>query len=322
MSSLVAPVSSSTVTSLPSVELRGVRRSFRDLVAVDDLTLRVGPGQVTILLGPNGAGKTTVVRLVTGALAPDRGTVVVLGRDPGGVDGVDVRARTGVVPAKPALYDRLTGARNLRYAAELFGVPDDQIADRIRESARRFGIDQALDLRVGGFSTGMKARLALARAVLHDPDLLLLDEPTAGLDPESARAVLRLIDEMAESGKAVLMCTHLLMEAEGLADEIVVMDHGRALVAGSPDALTEQYWEQTTVLLDATDRDALDQVRDLAYVRSYERNGGGATVELDQLAQVPDLVDSLVRSGVRLLRVEPHTPSLEELYFAIRERTG
>ena len=319
MASLVAPVTSPTVTSLPIVELRGVRRSFRDLVAVDDLTLRVAPGQVTILLGPNGAGKTTVVRLVTGALPPNQGTVSVFGRDPSGPDGGDVRVRTGVVPAKPALYDRLSGERNLRYAAELFGVADDQIGDRIREAARRFGIDHALDQRVGGFSTGMKARLALARAVLHDPDLLLLDEPTAGLDPESARAVLALIDEMAEAGKAVLMCTHLLMEAEGLADEIVVMDHGRALVAGSPDALTEQYWDQTMVVVDATDRSALDQLRELSYVRSYERNGA-AMVEVEHLDQVPDLVDTLVRAGVRLLRVEPHTPSLEELYFAIREQ--
>jgi len=321
MASLVAPVTSSSVASFPTVVLRGVRRSFRDLVAVEDLTLEVAPGQVTILLGPNGAGKTTVVRLVTGALTPDRGTISVFGRDPSGPEGGEVRSRTGVVPAKPALYDRLSGARNLRYAAELFGVADDEIGDRIREAARRFGIDHALDQRVGGYSTGMKARLALARAVLHDPDLLLLDEPTAGLDPESARAVLGLIDEMAEGGKSVLMCTHLLMEAEGLADEIVVMDHGRALEAGSPDSLTERYWQQSMVVLDATDRAALDQVRDLEYVRSYERNGA-AFVELEELDRVPDLVEVLVAAGVRLLRVEPHTPSLEELYFAIREKTG
>ena len=317
MASTLAPVSSSRVTTRPTVELRGVRRSFGDLVAVDDLSLTLEQGQITVLLGPNGAGKTTIVRVITGALPADRGTVTVFGLDPCGADGEAVRGRTGVVPARPALYDRLDGRRNLRYAAELFGVADDEIDDRVAEAAARFGIADALGQRVGGYSTGMKARLALARAVLHDPELLLLDEPTAGLDPESVRAVLGLIDEMAEGGKAVLMCTHLLMEAEGLADDIVVIDHGRTLVAGSPAELTRQYWTSPSVLIDATDRLALDQVADLTYVRSYERNGA-AIVELDEAEHVADVVDELVRAGVRILRVEPHTPTLEELYFAIR----
>ena len=163
----------------------------------------------------------------------------------------------------------------------------------------------------------MRARLALARAVLHNPDLLLLDEPTAGLDPESARAVLGLIDEMAEDGKTVVMCTHLLLEAEGLADQVVVMDHGRAVVAGSPAELTHRYWPAARVLLDADDPSLLDLARDLPYVSAYERNGV-ALVDLNDGASVPELVDTLVRAGARLRRVEPRAPSLEELYFAIR----
>ena len=305
------------MSAAPIVALEHVRRSFREILAVDDLSLAIAPGQVTVLLGPNGAGKTTIVRMITGALSADSGAVSVFGLDPYGDDGTTVRARTGVVPAKPALYDRLTGARNLQYAAELYGVAADIAPGRIHEAAARFGIEHALDQRVGGYSTGMRARLALSRAVLHDPELLLFDEPTAGLDPESARAVLGLIDDMAADGKAVLMCTHLLMEAEGLADDIVVMEHGRALVAGSPASLTHQYWEHTTVLLDATDRLALDQIDSLPFVRSYQRNGA-AIVELERLDQVADLVDELVRLGVRVVRVEPRAPSLEELYFAIR----
>jgi ABC-2 type transport system ATP-binding protein len=163
----------------------------------------------------------------------------------------------------------------------------------------------------------MRARLALARAVLHDPDLLLLDEPTAGLDPESARAVLGLIDEMAEGGKTVLMCTHLLLEAEGLADQVVVMDHGHAVIAGSPAELTRRYWPAARVVLDADDPSVLDAARDLAFVRSYERNGV-ATVDLAHETDVPDLVDALVHAGARLTRVEPRAPSLEDLYFEIR----
>jgi ABC-2 type transport system ATP-binding protein len=222
------------------------------------------------------------------------------------------------VPARPALYDRLSGTDNLQYAASLFQVDPRLVQARIAEAAARFGISDALHLKVGGYSTGMRARLALARAVLHEPDLLLLDEPTAGLDPESAHTVLGLIDEMAEGGKTVLMCTHLLLEAEGLADQVVVMDHGQAIVSGSPRELTRQYWPAARVVLDADDPSVLDTARGLPFVRAYERNGV-ALVDLEHETDVPDLVDALVGAGARLTRVEPQAPSLEELYFAIRK---
>jgi ABC-2 type transport system ATP-binding protein len=296
----------------PAVALSGVRRMFGDVVAVDDLTFEVPRGTVTVLLGPNGAGKTTVVRLVTGALHAHAGAVRTLALDPGDEEqGIEVRRRCGVVPARPALYDRLSGADNLAYAAALFQVQPALVDERITEAADRFGILDALELKVGGYSTGMRARLALARAVLHEPDLLLLDEPTAGLDPESAKAVLGLIDEMAEGGKTVLMCTHLLLEAEGLADQVVVMDHGQAMISGSPRELTRQFWPAPRVVVDADDPSILDTAQRLPFVRGYHRNGV-ATVELD-------LVDALVASGARLTRVEPQAPTLEQLYFAIRQ---
>jgi ABC-2 type transport system ATP-binding protein len=305
----------------PAVALTGVRRAFGNVVAVDDLTLEVPRGTVTVLLGPNGAGKTTVVRLVTGALHPHGGAVRTLGLDPEvAAEGTEVRRRCGVVPARPALYDRLTGTDNLRYAAELFQVAPGETPARIAEAADRFGIADSLEQPVGGYSTGMRARLALARAVLHQPDLLLLDEPTAGLDPESARTVLGLIDEMADDGKTVLMCTHLLLEAEGLADQVVVMDHGQAIVSGSPKELTRQYWPAIRVVLDADDPTTLDGARTLPFVRAYERNGV-AIVDLDHESDVPDLVDALVGAGARLTRVEPQAPSLEQLYFAIRKES-
>jgi ABC-2 type transport system ATP-binding protein len=229
-----------------------------------------------------------------------------------------VRRRCGVVPARPALYDRLNGRDNLRYAGELFDVPDDLLPGRIDEAAARFDIAHALDQRVGGYSTGMRARLALARAVLHEPDLLLLDEPTAGLDPESAKAVLGLIDELAEQGKAVVMCTHLLLEAEGLADQVIVLDHGRTLVSGSPDELTQRFWASARVVLEADEPELLDRAASLAFVRAYTRNGAAATVELTDERHVPELVQALVAGGARLKRVEPQTPTLEQLYFMIR----
>ena len=304
-------------SKVPVIEIDDVRRSFGKVVALDGLTLRAYSASVTVLLGPNGAGKTTAVRMITGALPPESGTVRVFGIQPSGPDGESVRSRCGVVAAKPALYDRLSGRDNLEYAAALFGLGRSA---PILESATRFGIQDALDLKVAGYSTGMKTRLALARAVLHDPEILLLDEPTSGLDPESSLAVLRLIDEMAASGKTVVMCTHLLLEAEGLADQVVMMEEGRAVVSGHPDELVRQYWEYPAVVFDAEDPSGLEHLRGLTGVIEFDRNGGAATVTVDDLARVPDLVAALTRAGVRLTRVAPHEATLEELYMAVRAR--
>jgi ABC-2 type transport system ATP-binding protein len=299
----------------PVVELQSVRRAFKGVVALEDVSFAVQAGTITVLLGPNGAGKTTAARVITGSLRCDGGSVMTFGVDPAGPHGGDVRRRCGVVAAKPALYDRLTGRDNLVYAARLYrlgpGAP-------IEPSAARFGIVDALDLRVGGYSTGMKTRLALARAVLHDPELLLLDEPTSGLDPESSHAVLALIDQMAEGGKTVVMCTHLLLEAEGLADQVVMLESGRNLLSGPPDDLVRRIWPRPTVVFDAEERTMLDRLASLPAVTGYTRDGGAAVVTVDDLAVVPDLVEALAASGARLTKVTPHEPTLEELYFAVR----
>ena len=297
------------------VELKNVRRAFASVVALADLSFEVPRGTITVLLGPNGAGKTTAARIITGALGVEQGSVRTFGLDPTGPDGQEIRRRCGVVAAKPALYDRLTGRDNLTYAAQLYrlgpGAP-------IQASAARFGIAESLDVRVGGYSTGMKTRLALARATLHDPELLLLDEPTSGLDPESAHAVLALIDEMAAAGKTVVTCTHLLLEAEGLADQVVMLDAGRDLLSGPPAELVRRFWPLPSVVFDADEREGLDRLAQFPGVASYERSDGPAVLMVEDLGVVADLVAALVGAGVRLRKVAPHEPTLEELYFAVR----
>ncbi len=307
-----------------AVVLQGVTRRFGAIRALDSLDLVVPERSITVLLGPNGAGKTTAVRMITGALDPHEGTVRVFGLDPS-ESGEEVRRRCGVVSAKPALYDRLSGWENLRYSARLYGL-GGKADERIRESAARFGIDHALDQQVGGFSTGMKTRLALARSVLHEPDLLLFDEPTSGLDPESSYAVLDLIRQMRAGGTTVVMCTHLLLEAEGLAEQIVVMEDGANLVSGSAIDLTRRYWPGVVLRLGAEDPTELDRLEAhpgvVAFERRTDRPGDTtASVQLHDDVAVADLVAELVAAGVRLTRVEPHQPSLEDLYFAVRSES-
>src|SRR5689334_10922927 len=230
--------------------------------------------------------------MITGAMTPDRGRVRTFGYDPDRF-GEEIRRRCGVVSAKPALYDRLSGWDNLQYSAELYGLGRNAIRP-IREAAARFGILDALDQKVGGYSTGMKTRLALARSVLHDPELLLYDEPTSGLDPESSHAVLDLIREMTAEGRTVVMCTHLLVEAEGLADRIIVLDGGTDLLAGSQEELTRLYWPPNLVHLGAEDPSQLLHVERWDGVMALEatvRNRPGVVqVQLDDPARIPDIV--------------------------------
>jgi ABC-2 type transport system ATP-binding protein len=299
--------------------VHAVDKRFGTVDALRGLTIDVPRSNITVLLGPNGAGKTTAIRMITGAMRPDRGTVAVFGADPTGPQGEDVRRRCGVVSAKPSLYDRLTGRDNLRYAAELYGLGRGSGAEqRVEEAAGRFGIADALELRVGGYSTGMKTRLALARSVLHDPELLLLDEPTSGLDPESAQAVLALVKDMTADGRSVLMCTHLLLEAEGLADEVVIVQGGTSLMWGRPADLARRYWPRPEVLITAAHGADLDQLAHYPEVFDLARTGNSARVELVADGLISKIVRRLNDAGVELQAVVPVEPSLEDLYFAVR----
>lgn len=291
-------------------------RSFGATVALDRVDLEVAEGSVTIVLGPNGAGKTTAFRLSTGVLSPDDGSIRVFGLDPARHGGA-VRRRCGVVPPKPAMYERLSGRENLEYAARLYEIDEPPID----ELSERFGILDALDRHVAGYSTGMRTRLALVRALLHRPLLLLLDEPTAGLDPESALEVRRLLFDLTADGRTVVMSTHLLHEADGTADQIVMMDQGRVWERGSPEELMARYGDGQVVRLDAENPSVFAGLSAHPLVRSVLMDGG-AKVTLTGADAIPDLVADLIARGARLTRVEPEGWDLESLYFRMREARG
>src|SRR6516165_2070457 len=219
------------------IELHGVTKRFGAKCAVDRLDLEVRPGELFAFLGPNGAGKTTTIKMICGLLSPNSGTVRV-----GGFDASSQQARQmlGYVPDQPYLYDKLTGREFLKFVVEMYGLDRAQSARRIEDLIDTFEMADFVDGLCESYSQGMKQRVVFAAALVHDPKVLVVDEPLVGLDPRSARIVKDLFVEQARSGVAVLMSTHLLSIAEELADTIGIVDQGRMLAQGSLADLRER----------------------------------------------------------------------------------
>jgi ABC-2 type transport system ATP-binding protein len=205
-----------------------LRKTYGATVAVDDVSLSLAPGQVTGLLGPNGAGKTTTVSMIVGLVTPERGEVTIGGLRMIG-DTHPAKRHLGLVPQDLALYDELSARDNLRLFGGLYGLSGRALEDALARVLALVGLaDRARDL-VRTYSGGMKRRLNLAAGLLHDPDIVLLDEPTVGVDPQSRNAIFENLEELKRRGKALLYTTHYMEEAERLADRIVIMDHGRVI---------------------------------------------------------------------------------------------
>ena len=213
-----------------------LHKSFGQTVAVAGVSFGVQPGQLVGLLGPNGAGKTTTVSMIAGLVTPDRGSVAIGGAAPSG-DADPVKRRLGLVPQDLALYDELTARANLRLFGSLYGLTAQALEHAIASVLALVGLADRAGDRVKVFSGGMKRRLNLAAGLLHDPDILLLDEPTVGVDPQSRNAIFDNLEQLKARGKALLYTTHYMEEAERLADRIVIMDHGRVLADDTLTAL-------------------------------------------------------------------------------------
>ncbi len=210
------------------LEIAHLHKAFGPLVAVDDVSFSLAPGQLVGLLGPNGAGKTTTVSMIAGLLTPDRGDVLIAGHRLSG-DTDPAKNRIGLVPQDLALYDELSARANLRFFGALYNISGRRLDDAVGRVLRLVELADRAGDAVKTFSGGMKRRLNLAAGLLHDPDILLLDEPTVGVDPQSRNAIFDNLELLKSQGKALLYTTHYMEEAERLADRIVVIDHGRVI---------------------------------------------------------------------------------------------
>jgi ABC-2 type transport system ATP-binding protein len=226
--------------------LRDIRRRFGSTIAVDGLSLEVRTGEVFGLLGPNGAGKSTTIAIATGLLAPDAGSVDLLGL--GSPSSPKVRMHLGLAPQEITLYAELTARENLRFFADLYGVANARM--RVDELLALVELDARANDRVATFSGGMKRRLNLAAALVHDPKLVLLDEPTAGVDPQSRNRILELVRRLAGEGKTVLYTTHYMEEAAKICDRVGIVDHGRMLDVGTVAELVARHGGQSAVTIE------------------------------------------------------------------------
>lgn len=219
----------------PLLTLSGVAKSFGTVDALTHVDLEINSGQVIGLVGGNGAGKTTLLRLMAGVMEPTRGQILFQDSPVS-----TMRKKLGVVPESTGLYSRLTAWENIRYHSRMYGIPDDESWKRVLQFAYRLDILDALSRHTKGFSRGMRQKTALLRALAHDPDILLLDEPTAGLDVTSARTVRSLVGQLRDDGGTIIYSTHHLAEAQQVCDRIIIVHNGTIRADGSPTELLEQ----------------------------------------------------------------------------------
>ncbi|MBN2152951.1 MAG: ATP-binding cassette domain-containing protein [Candidatus Lokiarchaeota archaeon] len=248
---------------------------YGGVAVVDHLDLVVNHGELVGLLGPNGAGKTTTIRMLCTVLAPDGGTAAVLGLDVQR-EKAGVRSLIGVAPQEHALYDLLTARENLAFMAAMHGIPPVEAHERADELLGKLGLAGRKD-RVKNFSGGMKRRLDLAMATVMDPEVIFLDEPTAGLDPQARHVVWDFIRELKAKGKAILLTTHDMLEADELSDRVVIIDHGKVIAEGTPQALKERHGEGSVAELRCKHPDDVKTLRErvakLDFVTFTHANG-------------------------------------------------
>jgi ABC-2 type transport system ATP-binding protein len=305
------------------LEVKGISKSYGPLVAVSDVSFRVNHGETIGLLGPNGAGKTTTVSIIAGLLSADSGEVLIEGKRVMS-DTDPVKLKIGLVPQDMALYDQLTARDNLIFFAALYSLPGAKAKQAIDDVLNLVALSDRAAHKVGTFSGGMKRRLNLAAALLHDPQILLLDEPTVGVDPQSRNAIFENLEALKKRGKTLIYTTHYMEEAERLCDRIVIIDHGK-VIANDTLQVLHQLLPVTNIIaveLDAADGFQPDQMLALPGVKSAELNQNTLRVGVHNLSrEAPGVLRWLAENGHCFHHVSSEQPDLETVFLTLTGRS-
>ena len=297
-----------------AIAIEGLTKRYGDLVAVDDLTLTIGHGEVFGLLGPNGAGKTTTILMLLGLTEPTAGRATVAGLDPRR-DPLPVKARVGYMPDEVGFYEDLTARQNLRYTAQLNRIPRAVAAGRIDRVLDDVGLTDAAEQKVGEYSRGMRQRLGLADALVKDPSILILDEPTVNIDPEGVRDLLLMVERLrTEQGVTVVLSSHLLHQVQQVCDRIGIFVKGRLVASGTIDELAGRLTDRWVFTVGVTDLD--DPAHVLAAVpgvRSVQRSEGRWSVVGDADIRA-DIHDAVTGHGGRFTHLSRDAADLDAIY--------
>jgi len=306
------------MASQPALAARDLAKSFGGRRALDGVTLSIAPGEIFGLLGPNGAGKTTFVRSVAGRVRPDAGTLAVFGRSPGEPGASALR---GWVPQEIALYPLLSARENLRSFGRYQGLAGDALEAAADRSLAWAALAERADERTERLSGGMKRRLNIAAGTIHRPRLLLLDEPTAGVDPQSRERIYDMIEELAAEGVAILYTTHYMEEAERLCDHIAIIDHGRIIALGTRDELVSStLGRRRTLTVDSEGR-MTDALREELRRRGASLTDDAAVIPVEEPArEIPEILDVFRRHGVGVRDLTLKAASLEDVFLHLTGR--
>src|SRR5579864_1850979 len=305
-------------SSKPALRVSGLRKAYQDVVAVNGLDLEVRAGECFGLLGPNGAGKTTTVEICEGLTAPDSGDVELLGMH-WNSDAERLRQRLGIQLQDTQLSEKLTVFETLRLFRSFF----DQ-GPGAAEAISLVQLEEKKNSRVGNLSGGQKQRLALACALVGDPDFLFLDEPTTGLDPQARRQLWDLIEQFKLAGRTILLTTHYMDEAERLCDRVAIMDHGKIIALGTPRELIASIGVEHVVEFSAGSASKPVEtgvMREVEGVRDVHSENGSVLMHVTELHRaVPALLEELARQGIPLTELRTHSASLEDVFVALTGR--
>jgi ABC-2 type transport system ATP-binding protein len=306
------------------IEANALGKRFRSLTAVHDLTFTVGDGEIFGLLGPNGAGKTTSVRMLAGLISPSSGSATINGMRLG-ADSQRIRASSGILTEAPGLHDKLTARQNLGYYGRLYGLRGATLRRAVDRYLRVVGLDGQGERLVAGFSKGMRQKVAIARALLHEPEAIYLDEPTSALDPSAAKTVRDFVATLRDAGRSIVVCTHNLDEAERLCDRVGIM-RGTLLMVDTPAGLRRRGGSASVrIELVGARRAAsfIDLLVDLPFVQAARTNETALHVEVrDPRTDNPELVRVLVGAGARILSVREDAATMEDVYLELVGEAG
>jgi len=304
------------MTGSPAIELRALCKAFGTLQAVDHLTLSVEQGEIFGLLGPNGSGKTTTINLISGLSTPTSGEVQVMGYEVRR-HARRIRQMLGAVPQETALYEELSAWDNLDFHADLFGMARKGKKERIMQMLELVQLQERKRSRVSTFSGGMKRRLALARALLHDPQLLYLDEPTLGVDVQSRRAIWDYILLLHQQGKTVLITTNYLEEAQALCERIAILDHGKLIAVDTPEHLKQAYGGSVVELETVQPSAVVDAIRGLSGVKEVIQEGTRMQITTQAGSAVVPQIINLVTGQGELRQIAVREPNLDEVFLRL-----